>query len=225
MTNDKTKKIAKIISYIVLYIIFVFTAISIFWLLKTDFSLVTILYVFLPGYEIFLVLRNANLKTTNFRSITLDLVIPIISGYFYLFLAFANVEYRKENIFSIRDAAFNNIADILIWTGYFLALYSLIYLRRYFTVFAEANGLIKKGSYKFIRNPIYTGYIISAIGGIIKYYSIETIVIAAIYFSLFFIRAFEEEKLLEEKFGQEYHEYKNSTGRFLPKVSILFKKK
>lgn len=225
MTNDKTKKAAKIISYVILYIIFIFTSISILWLLKTDFSMVTVLYVALPAYEIFLVLRNANLKTANFRSITLDLIIPIISGYFYLFLAFANTSYRKENIFSIRSAGFNNAADILIWTGYFLALISLIYLRRYFTVFAEANGLVKKGPYKYIRNPIYTGYIISSIGGIIKYFSIEAIAIVLIYFSLFFVRAFEEEKLLEKEFKEEYREYKKSSGRFLPKIRYLFNNK
>lgn len=219
--NDKTKRIAKVISYLILFVIFVGTAISVVWLLKTDFRIVTVLYVILPMYQIILILKNANLKTNNFRSITLDLVIPIISGYFYLILAFFDTTYNKENIFDIRMAGFNTLGDILIWIGYVTALTSIIYLRKYFTVFAEANGLITKGPYRYVRNPIYSGYIISTIGGIIKYFSIEALLISAIYFVLFIIRAYEEEKLLGEKFGQEYIEYKNRTGRFLPK--LIFK--
>lgn len=216
-TNDKNKKMAKVASYTVLFILIFITIGSMSWLLFKDFSPVTGLYVLLPIYQGFLIIKNANLKTSNFRSISLDLIIPMISGYLYLFLAFLNIQFIERNT-GIRNAGFNSIPDLLIWSGYFLVLFSVIYLRKYFTVFAEANGLVKKGPYRFIRNPIYTGYILSAIGGLIKYYSLEVLIFMSISFVLYFVRAFEEEKLLQEKFKEEYTEYKSHTGRFFPKI-------
>lgn len=219
-TDDKIKRIAKIFSYCVLYIIFICTALSIVWILKKQFNLATVLYVILPIIQIILILKNANLHTNNFRSIFLDLIIPMISGYFYLILALANIFYRSEQTFNLSIVGFSHLEDILIWFGYFINLTATLYLHKYFTVFAEANGLVTSGPYKYVRNPIYTGYIISTIGGLIKFFSLEAFIVALVYFSLFLIRAFEEEKLLQEKFGEEYIKYKKKTGRFLPKISI-----
>lgn len=81
------------------------------------------------------------------------------------------------------------------------------------------HTLIKDGPYKYVRHPMYTQiwlWIFSqlmissnwfvGLGGIITW---------AI---LYFIRVGKEEQLLEEQFGQEYIEYKQVTGRIIPKM-------
>ena len=84
-------------------------------------------------------------------------------------------------------------------------------------VIEEDHQLYTEGIYKYIRHPIYTGGLIGIVGFGLVFRSIITLVGAAIvYFLILNMRAKEEERQLEEVFGDEYIEYKRTSKKFFP---------
>ena len=86
--------------------------------------------------------------------------------------------------------------------------------------------LIKDGVYKYIRHPMYTQHWLWIIlqGILLDNYFVEIFGIITFGF-LYFTRINKEEELMIEEFGEEYKKYMENTGRLLPKLNGLFKKK
>jgi protein-S-isoprenylcysteine O-methyltransferase Ste14 len=82
--------------------------------------------------------------------------------------------------------------------------------------FQESSYLVKEGLFNFSRNPIYLGMIITLIGVWIFLGSLTPVFMIPIFTVLIqemFIK--EEERMLEEKFGEQYQEYKTSVRRWI----------
>lgn len=102
--------------------------------------------------------------------------------------------------------------------GLFLIITSLVFvsiariqLGSSFTISAKANKLVTGGIYKKIRHPIYLFGLIFIFGLIIF---IQNFYLLIIWCGLIFMqrrRIKKEEKILEEKFGEEYVKYKKNT--------------
>ena len=117
-------------------------------------------------------------------------------------------------IYSFRVSSFNQAARL----GYIIVLAGVIFwmtarfqLGDAFSVFPEAKKIIQIGIYKKIRHPVYIAGIITILGLCLIYQKLW------FYFALFIliivqiIRARAEEKILAEKFGQDYLSYKKTT--------------
>jgi protein-S-isoprenylcysteine O-methyltransferase Ste14 len=55
-------------------------------------------------------------------------------------------------------------SDLCLAFGMILALYSLTYLGKRFSIVPEARGLVTSGPYQLVRHPIYLGEIIAGVG-------------------------------------------------------------
>lgn len=80
---------------------------------------------------------------------------------------------------------------------------------------SEEQTLIQSGPYKFIRHPMYTsGFLyLSGAGTIASNWVV--LVLPVIAFSvLVLLRVGDEEKMLAQKFGSNWEEYRRKTGRF-----------
>lgn len=88
----------------------------------------------------------------------------------------------------------------------------------------ENRSLVKKGIYKFSRNPAFLGFDFLYIGFCLMYCNPFTVVatLAGIVSLHFQIK--EEEKFLTGKFGEEYKEYKENTSRYFGFGKPSFKK-
>lgn len=83
----------------------------------------------------------------------------------------------------------------------------------------ENQVLVETGPYRWIRHPIYTAYLMNYIGGgLLSSNLILTIVPATMYAILVAVRIGKEEEVLGERFGQEYIEYVERTGRLIPRI-------
>ncbi|AEC52614.1 Protein-S-isoprenylcysteine O-methyltransferase, putative (icmt) [Pyrococcus sp. NA2] len=76
--------------------------------------------------------------------------------------------------------------------------------------------LAKEGCYSRIRHPIYSIWGFLIIPGFSLVIGGFMLILPIIYWLAVFIFIKEEEKALEEKFGEEWREYAKKTGRFLP---------
>jgi protein-S-isoprenylcysteine O-methyltransferase Ste14 len=80
------------------------------------------------------------------------------------------------------------------------------------------HKLVTSGPYRWVRHPLYTvgSSMFIAFGMMADNWFIAALGILA--FILMALRTPKEEANLIEKFGDEYREYMNRTGRFLPKL-------
>ena len=80
-----------------------------------------------------------------------------------------------------------------------------------------SNVLVRRGVYRYVRHPIYTGLLIVSLA---FFLSRPTLVVGAAYLLLALVtnvRAGIEEKMLEERYP-EYAEYRRRTKRYVPFV-------
>lgn len=86
-------------------------------------------------------------------------------------------------------------------------------------VFGEAPEkpeVIEKGVFKIVRHPIYLGSILLYLGMIILTCSIASAVVWIIIIVFYYCISKYEEKLLKEKFGQEYKNYMKRVPMLIP---------
>ncbi len=86
-----------------------------------------------------------------------------------------------------------------------------IKLGRAFQVSAEANKLVKDGIYRVIRHPIYVFGFTFILGFILFMQQFYVLIVLLVLIPVQMNRVKKEEKVLEEKFGDEYREYKKGT--------------
>ncbi|HJZ77330.1 MAG TPA: isoprenylcysteine carboxylmethyltransferase family protein [Vicinamibacterales bacterium] len=84
------------------------------------------------------------------------------------------------------------------------------------TPFTESRALVRHGLYRWSRNPMYLGAVLLVAGAAVLLGSVTSLMVAVGYFVILqegFIR--HEERLLEQRFGGEYVEYRRSVRRWL----------
>jgi protein-S-isoprenylcysteine O-methyltransferase Ste14 len=104
------------------------------------------------------------------------------------------------------------------WVGLGLAGIGLggVVLARYtlgqsFSIRAKARALVTTGIYSKIRNPIYVSGVICLIGVAVMVGRPELLALLVIIVPMQIWRARREARVLEEKFGEEYREYRART--------------
>ena len=115
------------------------------------------------------------------------------------------------------------------WTGIFIMACSLfVFWRAHYDLKSnwspslelyEGHTLITNGIYKYIRHPMYASLLLANIAQILLIQNWIAGPISIIMFILFYkFRSSAEEKMMMEKFGDQYREYKKTTGGILPKL-------
>ena len=85
-----------------------------------------------------------------------------------------------------------------------------------------ANHLVSGGMYGIVRNPMYVGNALIAVG-MAKYMGAPRAILIVVPFFLFVYQAivFAEEEYLRNKFGAEYGEYCARVNRFIPSLGNI----
>ena len=123
-----------------------------------------------------------------------------------------------ERIFKIPQFSISSFFRIAIITIFFIDVFYLLigsnYQRRKHKM---EDVLLTEGPYQFIRHPIYSVWIFSFTGVLAMILNSWTIIISVIPITVFWswLVTFEENEMLI-KHGQEYQDYMNRTGQFLP---------
>ena len=84
---------------------------------------------------------------------------------------------------------------------------------------SEKQSLVTTGPYRYIRHPMYTALIAVGVGiglASTSWYFLIPFVATGI---VIIFRVRREEDAMIEKFGDEYTQHAQTTGRFLPRVS------
>jgi protein-S-isoprenylcysteine O-methyltransferase Ste14 len=85
---------------------------------------------------------------------------------------------------------------------------------------SPTKKLVVKGLYKYVRNPMILGVFTVLLGEALSLWSENILIWAGIFFvinTIYFI--IYEEPNLEQRFGNEYREYKKHVPRWLPRFT------
>ena len=110
------------------------------------------------------------------------------------------------------------IGLVLTSAGYLLFIWSVIVRGRCAVSWEmpENQRLVTWGPYRYVRHPSYLGYFLMFFGLFFLWpnlFALFPLVAIPGYFRL----TFEEERLLVQRFSDEYVKYQSRTGRFIPK--------
>jgi protein-S-isoprenylcysteine O-methyltransferase Ste14 len=84
---------------------------------------------------------------------------------------------------------------------------------------SKNHTLIKTGVYSRIRHPMYTSFFIMAIGqGMLLNNWIAGLSAFISILVLYFLRVPKEERMMTDKFGQKYIDYRKKTGGVFPRI-------
>jgi protein-S-isoprenylcysteine O-methyltransferase Ste14 len=142
-----------------------------------------------------------------------------------IFLAFFIMNFLLRNGVGLLPNNYHWISYIgfaVVIAGLIFRWYSIGVLGKYFTgvvMIQEGHKIIKKGPYKILRHPSYTGGIIAFLGVAIATNDWITLLVflLALWVSYGY-RITIEERALIEQFGDEYRDYQKETWRIVPFV-------
>jgi protein-S-isoprenylcysteine O-methyltransferase Ste14 len=111
---------------------------------------------------------------------------------------------------------------VIMFGGIFLRQWSIAILGGFFSVLVsvqEGQTLVRKGPYRVIRHPSYTGTLLTLIGIGLAVQSWGALLILLLMFSIVYsYRIGVEEKTLATQFGNEYTTYMKKTKMLIPFV-------
>ena len=84
---------------------------------------------------------------------------------------------------------------------------------------AEPSRLVTDGIYRYLRHPVYSGLFIGMLGWALIWNGVYSILLLPVLLFLLWLEAWLEEKLvLEKKFGEIFHSYRNNVPAFFPSL-------
>jgi protein-S-isoprenylcysteine O-methyltransferase len=121
---------------------------------------------------------------------------------------------------SVRWNMVTTISLIIMILGLILRTWAIYTLGNYFTmhlVIQKEHKIIRNGPYKYLRHPSYVGAFLTYLGTTIFLHSWFSSIVAVVILSIAWLRRMHyEEKLLLEKFGEEYKSYCKTAKRAIP---------
>jgi protein-S-isoprenylcysteine O-methyltransferase Ste14 len=79
------------------------------------------------------------------------------------------------------------------------------------------HELIRGGPYRFVRHPIYTGFLTAMLGTAVVRGEVRGVLAFAMLFAGFWLKLGMEEGFMRKTFGAQYDEYARTTGVLLPR--------
>jgi protein-S-isoprenylcysteine O-methyltransferase len=82
----------------------------------------------------------------------------------------------------------------------------------------EDHDLVVRGPYRFIRHPVYAGYLALLLGAGVASLNAAVLLLWPVSLLGILIQGASEEQLLEAKFGRDYERYAGRVGRLVPRL-------
>ena len=78
------------------------------------------------------------------------------------------------------------------------------------------TGIVSTGAFRYVRHPLYLGCVLFYFAVAIATTSLFSFALVVVIFFFYHYIASYEERILNERFGEEYNHYKKRTGKWLP---------
>ncbi len=144
-----------------------------------------------------------------------SLVFPIIAltGFLSVLNSFPfRIGFQHDSIVQIIGLALLIIGYVLFWLS--------VIARGQYAVswdMPEGHRLVTWGPYRYVRHPSYLAYSLMFLGFVLAWLNLLSVP-SLIGVPGYYFMAGIEEKVLIERFGNEYLRYQEKTGRFFPRL-------
>jgi protein-S-isoprenylcysteine O-methyltransferase Ste14 len=162
--------------------------------------------------------RNLNLSAQR-RGIAVRVTLVILV-FIVLKVPAVHLALRDTDSYQLHNAVIGLVGTLLVILGIAIAVSARIRLGRNWGMPAshkENPELITGGPYRFVRHPIYSGFLIAMLGTTIAL-SLAW-VLPLVFFGVYFVYAArQEERYMAEKFPEQYPAYMKRTKMLVPFV-------
>ena len=111
------------------------------------------------------------------------------------------------------------IGGVLVIAGFSFMMWArLLFTSRKTTLFVgrASSDLVRDGPFRFSRNPMYVGVLVSLLGIALWVGTVPMFVaVLAVFATLNFLHIPREERMLRESFGEQYLSYSKEVRRWL----------
>lgn len=148
-----------------------------------------------------------------------ELVIPLIGTFFYVSYNFAGdlpEPFSRSLAPPHLQAPLAAAALLLSCVGFAIAVWGAAYLGRSFAVLVAVRVIVNGGPYRFVRHPIYSGYVLHLVSLFLSRTSPAMAVLIVTHLALTVWRARLEEASLQAH-SEDYRRYAQRTGFLLPR--------
>ncbi|MFC1803718.1 methyltransferase family protein [Thermoproteota archaeon] len=172
------------------------------------------------GVSLYNVLKYSGTSHTQFESpLSLEFLLALLGTLFMFAETLAYVATRLLDASITIHGTMSKIGVFIFLSGCFLHAWSVRVRGKYSVSWTmpEDHKLIKSAPYSFVRHPSYLGYMLMIIGVTLiwrKWFTLFPWVAIPGYFMV----SRREEQLLIKHFGDEYREYMEKVGGFIPKI-------
>ena len=131
----------------------------------------------------------------------------------------SKIGFLGHHIFPQSDAL-AAAAVAVTWIGIALALWARWHLGQYWSArvtIKDDHQLIRTGPYAYFRHPIYSGFDLAAVGGVLAIDRWRCVVGVVLIVAGYWIKARREESMLTAQFGPAFEAHCRHTGFLLPK--------
>lgn len=90
--------------------------------------------------------------------------------------------------------------------GFLWAIHAKLAIGRSFGLLPADRGIVRKGPYRFVRHPIYLGYLITHVGFLSVNFTLQNAVVLAVLYGAQVYRIYREELMLSA--NDEYRRYR-----------------
>lgn len=80
----------------------------------------------------------------------------------------------------------------------------------------EGHTLVRRGPYRFVRHPIYTGLLAAFLGTALTLGSVRSLLALPLLAFGFWLKSLMEERFMAEQFGEEYLRYRHEVRALVP---------
>ena len=158
-------------------------------------------------------------KRREFPLQRLEHVIPLVIGFMFIYNRNFAWGWLAHRIVP-ESSAVTMIGLFLTAGGLLFAVWARIALGGNWSgtvTIKSGHNLVRRGPYKWIRHPIYTGILISFVGTILLRGEVRAFFGFALVLLALYRKARREERFLSDEFGEGFAEHTRNTGMFLPR--------
>jgi len=145
--------------------------------------------------------------------------VPVMIGSYLLFSRNIALGWPRARLFP-GNPVFGAIAVFLTALGIGFAIWARFYLGTNWSSAVSVkvgHELIRTGPYTWVRHPIYSGLLLALMGTALEQDRVLALIAVALFWLGFWIKSRMEEEFMRKTFGEQYVEYRKSTGALIPR--------
>jgi protein-S-isoprenylcysteine O-methyltransferase Ste14 len=157
-------------------------------------------------------------KSRESALLRLSHVLPATIGflliYHFIFSVFGDRSFYSHSVIQ-------SLGPGITLVGLLFTVWARFHLGKYWSgivALKEGHRLIRSGPYRWVRHPIYAGFLVGALGAAIAAGTWDAALGFGILFVSLLVKFSREESLLTREFGDEYRQFKKDVPALIPRI-------